>query len=58
MTSLLLPFKYGNIAENFAFDVTTDQIYWTNGTKIYSSFTNDSGKESQDVLGSQLSLPA
>jgi hypothetical protein len=45
MTSFMLPGKFANITENFAFDVKTDHIYWTDGTGIYLSLTNESGKD-------------
>lgn len=42
LTGFILPVKFVNITENFAFDVTTNHIYWTDGTKIYSSRSNGS----------------
>jgi hypothetical protein len=52
MTSFALPLKYDTIAKNFAFDVTPDHIYWTNGTRIYSSLINDSGERKVADRGS------
>jgi hypothetical protein len=44
LTGFMLPVKFVNITENFAFDVTTNHIYWTDGTKIYSSRSNGSSR--------------
>ena len=44
LTSFILPIKYLSTTKLASFVVTKDQIIWTDGTKIYSSLKNGSGR--------------
>ena len=44
LTSFMLPTKYHNKTKIVSFVVTKNSVIWTDGTKIYSSLKNDSGR--------------
>ena len=50
LTSFPLPVKNINITQSFSFNAIENQIYWTDGTTIYSTRTKDSGRNNKTVL--------